>query len=457
MEKDTVTIESIKSFDLDRLAKWLYKEAFRDRRLHNSLEQLLLSGDQQKLTKAIKNEIAGIKRSRKFIHYGDSFDYARKLEDLLDRITEVENPKTRLELLESFIQTDEKVYERTDDSAGVIQSVYREAENIWCDNAGSLDEDALYKSLMKLRVCKGYGTRNIFGHFVPKTVLERIYNELYQKVKNPIMSKYDTFDDMSTMNSCAHYLKSPEKYIEAIEAVHGEVPDYMTIDVAREYLYANMPKKCIDTLESMRQIPPNNTEEYFIFLIEAYSRLGDEEAVTKVYDKWYKTTHNPSVLQEYLKRLDPKREQKILDKALKDAEKMGFTEAMRFFKTMDAKELAVKYIFDHQNELQTDYMYTNEFKSLVKWLSDGYPEAAILLYRHRTESTLQSAQSKYYPWVIRHLESMVKLANDANIVSWTIESNFSYIKRLVKTHERKTKFQSLLKQSSLLEEFLSEV
>ena len=447
MQTNMVTIEAIKSFDADKLAQWLYKQAMMDDRLYRSLEQLLSNTNDQVAVKAIKSEIAGIRRSRKFLEYGKSFAYARKLDDLLDRISQVQPPIMRLELLEGFILTDESVFARIDDSAGVIQSVYAEAERMWREHAAILDDKHLYKSLMKLRVCDGFGTRNIFGDFIPVAILEKIYQELYQSVKENQSVQFDRFNDVATMKTCAHFLKSPEKYIEAITLDKGTVPDYEIVDVAKEYLYADMPKKTIELLESMHKIPHNTIEDYFSLLIEAYEQFHNEEAITKAYQKWYEKTHKPSILQKYLDRLDTETQQEVRNKALQDAEKMDFVEAMRFFKAMDARELAVCYIFEHTNALKTEYMYAKEFNALVKWLREENSEAAILLYRNAAESSLRSAQSKYYPWAIRHLESMVKIADDAKIEEWTIEPNKSYIKRLAKTHERKIKFQTLLKES----------
>jgi len=88
------------------------------------VEALLLTPEED--TKRFKSKLAGLKRRRKYIGWQAVPDFARELELILATLREsVTDPKTGLELVGEFFACDGAIFERSDDSSGLIGYVFR--------------------------------------------------------------------------------------------------------------------------------------------------------------------------------------------------------------------------------------------------------------------------------------------------------------------------------------------
>lgn len=451
--KTILTLENLEKVNHRKLLTKLYVAAQKDTHLHTLLESLILGSDAVMQEASLKKRINSIKRGRKFITYYESFKLAKTLEELLGDISDVEDKSVRLDLLKAFILTGSKVYGRTDDSSGTVQAVYHFAEEKWKEDAVVLDEERLYNDLMEMRVCEGFGVRDVFGDFVPDTVLVRIYEEIYTQSEGRVHEEeYGYYDQLNTLEICAHYLRAPQKYIDALKLFYKKFEDYHWFDIAKEYHYADMLEEALDALDKIGSLSPSNTKEYYAMRIEIYEKLGRPADVTRTYKHWYGQSKSAEVLKAYLARIEEPLREQVRQAALQDTEVMCFSQAMRFLKELDEKALASGYILSHQESLEAHYFYAKEFNSMIKWLRDDYPQEAMLLYRNSAEKSLEGAQSKYYPSAIWALEKMIGLEKGNEIREWKIEENRTYLARLVKEHERKIKFQSLLRESRVLSE-----
>lgn len=133
--------------------------------------------------------------------------------------------------------------------------------------------------------------------------------------------------------------------------------------------------------------------------------------------------------------------------ALRDAEKLSFAQAMHLFQALDERELAARYILDHQKKLATPLLYGKGLNALVKWLADESPDAAILLLRDAVEKTLESAQSKNYPWAIRHLKKAFEIEKAHPDHPWQITPNREYTLDLLQHHKKKYRFVTLFDEA----------
>lgn len=423
MAKKELALEKIKNISHDDLSVLVHEQSRIDEDFYKKAEKLTLKGDQKMLIKSIQKDISSIRKGRKFISYYESFDFARRIGNIVDDIrTMVKDKKEAAGLFKDLILTDSKVFLRSDDSAGAIQESYHRAEDGWMECLEVMSDEEIYADIMEMLVCEGFGVRSIFSEKVPQSVLQKLYDELYQKCK---IKSRSSFDEMQVMRLCAHYLKRPELYIEASKLNKRVPSDMELLDFAKEYMYADDAQGVLHTLKRIQTVDKYKADEFYELQVWAYEALGRKMDVTLAYKNWYIKTKSPSVLKEYLSRLEGVMKQQVREEALSDAQQLSFREAMHFFKSLGEAALAAAYIMKHQNDLETQYMYTNEFDEVTSWLKERYPQETILLYRDSCEKTLKTAQSKYYPWAIRALQKCVKIESSNDTASWSIEPNRS--------------------------------
>ncbi len=445
MANTIVTLEEIKKISYDDLAFLVYKQSKIDKDFCKNVEKLTLKGDQKMLIKSIQKDISSIRRGRKFIGYYEAFEYARKIGSIVDDIHMlVKDKQEAARLFKALILTDSKVFLRSDDSAGVIQESYHRAEDGWMECLEVMSDEEIHADIMEMLVCEGFGVRSIFSEKVPQNVLQKIYDEFYQRCKKESSC---SFDDLQVMRLCAHYLKQPELYINASKLDKSTLNTTDLLNFAKEYRYADDAQGVLDMLKQVQEINKYNANEFYELQVWAYDMLKKEADATTAYKHWYEKTKSPSVLQAYLSRLEGATREKVRKEALKEAQQLSFGEALHFFRSMDEAALAAAYVMEHKHALETEYMYGGGFDKIVSWLQGDYPQEAILLYRDSCEKTLQKGQSKYYPWAIRALKKCVEIEKVNDTTAWSIEKNSSYMKQLLKKHERKRRFVELFFQS----------
>jgi len=444
MAKKELTLEEIQNISHSDLSVLVYGQAEVDKDFHKKVEKLIFKSDPKALIKSIQRDIASIRRGRKFISYYDAFDFAQKVGSIVEDIElMVEDKKEAAGLFKALILTDSKVYLRSDDSAGAIQTSYARAEEGWTGCLDALSDDEVYADIMEMLVCEGFGVRSVFSEKVPAGILQKIYDEFYEKCEAKGNEVPASFDDVNVMQRCAHYLKKPELYIKATELLREDLLETDMLDFAKEYRYAEDAKGVLDALGQIKTVNEYKADAFYELQVWAYETLGRKMDVTFAYRNWYAATKSPAVLKVYLSRLEGVIKKQVREEALKDAQNLSFRSALHFFMELDERALAAEYIKEHQDTLETEYMYGNEFKKTVEWLKEAYPQEAILLYRDSCEKALQSAQSKYYPLAIRALKACIQIENENDTSSWYIEGNMPYMKKLLGKHERKRKFVEL--------------
>jgi hypothetical protein len=441
MAKSTIELEEIRTLSHETLSVMLYTMSQKDQEIHAKLEKLLLSANPKELIKAIKKDIASIKRARKFIEYHRSFEFSQKIQSIVDDISSmVEDKKVASKLYKELILTDSKVYLRIDDSSGVIQGSYAAAMDGWFNCIAFLNDEEIYADIKEMLFCEGFGLRNILNETIPKRVLIRLYDEFFLI---PVDKNMDAFDKLSLLHETAHYLKDVERYIKAKKLQNEPLSEIDFLDIAKEYQHANNPKKVLSTLESIQEVDSYKADEFYGLKVWAYVALGQTSNVTNVYKCWYEKVQSVHVLKKYLSGLDETMQQKVKDEALKNLQGLPFSVTLDFFYNLDEKSLAAKYILEDHQEASNKVMYGDGLKKVTKWLEDEYPQETISLHRNNCEDSLDRAISKYYPYAIKALKECLRIEKEKNISLWHIESNDDYIAQLLERHKKKPKFVQL--------------
>ena len=102
--------------------------------------------------KELKTRLSALKRSRRFVRWGESAGLARELRELLQQIEDqVEDAQAGCTLVADFYTTDHSVFGRCDDSSGHVGDVYRYDA---CELFASYAKRCIDKSwLAKLILC----------------------------------------------------------------------------------------------------------------------------------------------------------------------------------------------------------------------------------------------------------------------------------------------------------------
>ena len=444
MAKRKITLEEIETLDSKRLANLLYDMLDGNKELYAKLDKLILSDNPKELIKAIKKDIASIKRGSKFIDYYNAFEFSKKIQHIVDDILlMVEDKKIASKLFKELILTDSKVYLRSDDSSGAIQSSYRSCLLGWFACVEFMSEDELYSDIKEMLICEGFGTRDIFSEAIPKIVLTKLYDEYYL-FENHL--NIDNDDRVRLLKETAHYLKEPIRFIDALKLEGDAFKDYELLEIAKEYQYANMPKESLEQLQKVQEVSPYNAKKFYELQVWAYSELKEPLNIILTYKNWYEKSKEVSVLKEYLFLLDGEMYTKVKKEALIYAKSLSLGGALEFFYALDEKELANNYIFENQENLYKNHLHDAQIKHITKWLEKEYPKALILLYRAVCEQALSQSISKYYPKGIKALKVCLKLENQNDNSSWKIEPNKLYMQKLLEKHKKKSKFVQLFKE-----------
>jgi hypothetical protein len=402
------------------------------------IEKLHLTSNPKALAKVIKKDIASIKRGRKFIGYYEAFEFSKKIDCIIDDIESYlfDEDKTQAStLLKELILTDSKVYLRSDDSAGVIQSAYHRAEDLWKKCVIEQSSEQIYKDLYELLFCDGFGLRYVICESFPQEVLTRLYDEFYKSFD----PKSDSFDTLHLLKDTAHALKSPKLYIKAIELYNKEFSNNDYLDIAKEYKFTDDAKSTLLWLEK-REGESYRMDEHFESIIWAYDSLKESQKAREELKKWYDRSLQVSVLKRYFKRLDAKELEMEKENIVKSTQELHPEKSMELLMSLDEKELCQEYILSHKSEINKSFMGDSFIKKIIKWIEPTSKESVLFLYRNMIDASLDSANSKYYPSAIKHIQSMLKIEpnNYQNIIS-----NKEYISKLLEKHSKKYRFMEL--------------
>jgi len=440
--KKTLTLKEIQSIHHDSLAKILLSMANSDDVVYKKMEKLLLSQNPKELYKSIMKDISSIKRGRKFISYGDSFNFSKRVQGIVEDIASlVSDDQTASKLLKELILTDSKVYLRSDDSAGAIQLSYALAEDDWKVRTLGVDDSVLLVDLEEMLLCDGFGMRDIFS----EQFSESVYKVLYDKVMLSYTVSDEEFEKSSfhhVLLSIAQYLCSPRLYIQtkALDTRPFSGHDYF--DIAKQYQHIEDAENTLVYLDKIEK-DWYKKEDMFKIRVWAYEMLKDATNVTKVYKAWYEEIKSPQTYRRYTERLQGEEKEMLVTAVLKDIEILPFQEAITFYHALDEKELCATYVMSYHDKMEMIYMQQKFLKTFLAWLSDGYPQEAILFYRDVCEKALSTSQSKYYGGAIWTLKEMLKLEQMYHDMEWKVEDNSSYLENLLEKHKQKRKFIEL--------------
>ncbi len=180
--------------------------------------------------KELKSRLSTLKRSRRFVRWGESAGLARELRDLLQQIEDqVEDAQLGCKLVADFYTTDHSVFGRCDDSSGHVGDVYRyDACELFVDYAKHcVDKPWLTKLILKTSLKDNYGVRdalvNSAEDFLPAAQLRWLIDQ-YQQVAEKGTDEFPRRHWLYQIESLARQLKDAPLFEQTRRAAWGMNP-----------------------------------------------------------------------------------------------------------------------------------------------------------------------------------------------------------------------------------------
>lgn len=430
----------------ERLADALLELASRDHGAEDLVERMIATP--QENIERFKKRLAGIKRSRRFIRWGESAAFARELQELLrDVETGVSTPRTGAELVASFYECDKGALGNCDDSSGHVGDVFRyDARELFLGYASRCDDKAWLGDLVfKLNRADDYGVRDTLvgcaADYLPEPVIRTMVAR-FQKQADRESEEYAKRHWLLLVESLARQLKDAPLFERTRLASWGSLSTAACVDIARVHLESGDAPAALRWLEKASSDEGHYAAERDELLFEVLGTLGDRAEQADTAWRMFRRSRSLTSLERVLEVLGPgQREQVVAGEvtsilaggqlSLGDA---GFLFAAEQF---DAAE---NYLLTHAGELNGDF-YGTLLPMAEAMEKQGRHLCASLLYRALLDSILQRAQTKTYPHGVRYLKKLDLLAE--GVTDWrTLESHAGYKAGLVEHHGRKSSFWS---------------
>ena len=396
--------------------------------------------------KLIKSKIAGLKRTRRFIHYRESSGFARKLDIILQNLKiSVKDPVTGVELVASFFETDEAVFGHCDDSNGCIGDVYQyDAQELFVEYAAHCaDKEKIVDILIKLNRKDDYGVRDVLIDNAVKYLPEkniRFMIAQFQKLSDLEEEKDDKRHWLQLVESLAAQIKDAELFEKTRAESWGTNSVASRIDIARVYFESGDIQTALSWVQKIPETETFQAHERTQLLNDIYRQLGDTEKLTDVLYQEFRSNRSITKFQELLDVIGNESRDTVVEQemtAILAQTKLNTTD-IEFLIEIGKLDEAESYLLARADQLNGD-LYFRLIPLAKKLEKEDRPLGASMLYRALLNSILKRGYIKAYPYGISYLKKLDTLA--AKITDWKgFDDHETYKNRISEKHGRKKSF-----------------
>ena len=470
--KKTLNAKNLEVLGATRLADLLIEistgSAVAKRRL-----RLELAGAQspKEAGREVAKRLTSIARARSFVNWRNRKALVTDLESQVRAIKEQiapADPAEALSLLWRFMQVANPVFERCDDSSGIVIGVFHDACVLLGEIAlaGGTSPEALAEAALDALCDNGYGQYDgLISILAPAlgeeglTALKRLVEAMAATpVLVPPKSDWEAVGYGSHGTTYAHEMEERARQsvvrmalidiADATGDVDGFIAQYnpttrkvpkIAAEIAARLLATGRTEDALGFIDraeitDARWIP-HEWQEVRLEVLEALGRSAEAQAF-----RWACFEEGLSIdhLRDYLKRLpdfdDVEAEEKAMAHALVYP---GFLSALDFLTTWPALDKAAELIVRREDEIDGDHY--EHLLPAAEALSDRYPLAATLALRAMIEFALTKARSKRYIHAASHLAQCAEFSRQIHDFG-ALENHATYVARLRHDHGRKYGF-----------------
>ncbi len=430
----------------ERLADALLDLAVRDDATDDLVERLIATP--QENIKRFKAKLVGIKRSRRFIRWGESAAFARELGALLaDLQAGVTEPRTGAELVAAFYECDKGALGNCDDSSGHVGDVFRhDARELFVGYASRCDaKEWLGDLVFKLNRTDDYGVRDTLvdcaSDYLPEPALRTLVAR-FQKQGVKESDEYAKRHWLRLVESLARQLKDAPLFEQTRIASWGSLSTAACVDIARVYLESGDGLTALTWLEELSETESFMAAERDALLLEIFGRLGDTARQADTAWRMFRRNRSLPSMERLLEILGSDQKDTVVGGEITTilaGKNLSIGDAA-FLIAIERFDEAETYLFNHADQLNGDD-YSGLLPLAGAMEKQGRHLCASLLYRALLDSILRRAQTQTYPHGVRYLKKLDLLA--VSVADWrTIDTHAAYKEGLHLHHGRKSSFWS---------------
>lgn len=478
--KTTLNAKNLEALGAERLAELLLEVSAGNAAAKRRL-RLALAGAQSpnEVAREVRKRLTTIGRSRSFVDWqgirllADDLDTQRRA--IVEAVAKAE-PGEALDLLWRLMALAPSVFQRCDDSSGVVSGVFRQACRDLGEVASTAGADPINLADRTFEALTGndYGQFDELIRVLAPTLGQPSLEHLKQRmidlssrpVKKPAekdrvkigwSSAGSIYEDeieeqsrLSTVRWALTEIADAQGDVDAFIAQHNErarkLPK-IAAEIAHRLLAAGRVQeawRAIEAAEHRRHDsgwdwPDFEWEDARIEVLEALGRPDDAQAARwNCFERSLSSYH----LRDYLKRLpdfdDVTAEQKALDHAQRSR---NLLQALSFLISWPALDRAADLVLRRADELDGDHYEL--MTRAAEALAGKHPLAATLLLRAMIDFALQKGRSSRYRHAARHLLDCSSLSSQITDFG-KFEPHDAYVAKLRREHGRKSSFWSFV-------------
>jgi len=473
--------ERLAALGPERLAAELLAAADRDDSLARRLELLARESDPDSLATQVRRRIAGLRRASRFVHYRESFGFARDLAEIVVAIESrvlPEAPATAFELADAFLSTEGCVLDRVDDSSGAVGEVFCDACRCWLKAAAAAGDEILDETpdgdrveLLRSRAVESdYGVRDPLlveaDLLLSEEELRRLAQGFETRARPGPQARSDTAGgaepgddagagpqqrdpggralDRDRSSACIHLsmvaeaLEDPVLYERAITLLSGSVNELQMVDVARHYLEYGQPDEAVARLEG---IAGGRGTDALSLLAEAHGRLGQTERQADCLWRLFERTSSARVFAELLEILPEDELAAARARARSVAlEERSVLQAADFLLQAGFEEDAERLLLERHDEVRDAPHHYNQVLPVAERARErGRPGIEMACLRWLLLDILEDGRSRAYGHAARYLRRLEGLDDEIDDYG-PLPDHEAFVASIQEDHGRKRSF-----------------
>jgi hypothetical protein len=474
--KKTVNTKNLEALGAARLAELLVEISTTNAAVRRRV-RLELAGAQspEEVSNEVRKRLTTIARSRSFIDWQNRKSLIEDLEAqrraIVNQVAKAD-PSEALELMWRFVAIANSVFERCDDSSGVVISVFHSA----CRDLGEIAQAAKAEPETLAQRAFSALTENDYGQYdelisvlspaLGPTGLEELKTRFIELSKAPpeqpkskdrkvigrgtggplYADEIAASRRQSAIRLALQQIADAQGDVDAFIAQQSEkaktVPR-VAAEIAQRLLEAGRAQEAWTALNAVDEKRPGwipfEWEQVRLDVMEALGRNDEAQAFRgQCFERTLSIPH----LRAYLTRLpdfdDLEAEERAMSYALKTS---SIHQALAFLVSWPALDKAASLVTKRSSELNGDHYEI--LSPAADALAAKYPLAATLLLRAMIDFTLKQGRASRYRHAARHLAECASLASVIGDFG-AVEPHARYSDRLKLEHGRKTSFWVLV-------------
>ncbi len=365
-----------------------------------------------------KAKLAGLKRGRRFIPWGEAEGLARQLEDMLhDLASNVDDPCQGAELVMSFYTTDNGTLGRCDDSSGFVGDVYRlEAADLFVGYASRCEKkERLAKRALKLVADDGYGVRDAILHraveYLPENIIRKHLIAPLEEQAESVQDEFEGRACFHLIESLALQLKDAPLFEKTRIASWGEPNGPACLSIARAYLDSGDARTALTWVERFPSEERFRAYERDQLLLEIHGRLGNRAQQEEAAWRLFRRHRSTETLNDLLSVIGEERRADIVADevtAILDVPNLSESDAWFLIENNHMEE-ADTYLIERAEQLDgANYWLLLEL--VEPFEATGRQLAVTAIYRALLDSVLERGYTKAYSHAARYLKALDRIA-----------------------------------------------